>query len=213
MKTGLLLAGADGIESLAWEKSGGLLPAIAQHAASGEVLMLGFMNREALDATLVRGRAVFWSRSREALWEKGETSGNTLDVESVTADCDADTLLLKVRPQGPTCHTGAPRCFADPELPLAFLAELDGVITARKSASADSSYTASLFAEGLQRMAQKVGEEGVETALAANGETHELLDESADLLFHLMVLLQARDLDLAAVAARLRERHKANRGG
>ena len=202
------LQGADGIDTLAWEKGAGLLPAIAQHADTGEILMLGYMNREALAQTLARGRAVFWSRSRESLWEKGETSGNTLQVASVAADCDADTLLLMVRPKGPTCHTGAPSCFAVEQSPLSFLAELDGVIAGRKSASPESSYTASLFAEGLKRMAQKVGEEGVETALAADGDVDALLDESADLLFHLMVLLRARELDLAGVVARLRERHK-----
>jgi phosphoribosyl-ATP pyrophosphohydrolase/phosphoribosyl-AMP cyclohydrolase len=205
--------GADDIESLAWDKSGGLLPAIAQHAASGEVLMLAWMNREALRETFARKRAVFYSRSRARLWEKGETSGHTLQLLGVHVDCDRDTLLLLVDPVGPACHTGTATCFGDQPLsaaaPLAFLGTLGRIIAQRIAAGADGSYTAKLHAGGLRRMAQKVGEEGLEVALAATGEPDDaLLGEAADLLFHLEVLLQARGLALADVVRTLEARHR-----
>jgi phosphoribosyl-ATP pyrophosphohydrolase/phosphoribosyl-AMP cyclohydrolase len=202
------------IDALQWEKAGGLLPAIVQDAATGTVLMLGYMNREALDATLARGRVVFFSRSRQQLWEKGETSGNTLDLVSVVADCDADSLLVRANPVGPTCHRNTVSCFGDGAPPdsegLGFLTQLDQVIAARIAQSPEGSYTAKLYQQGIRRMAQKVGEEGVEVALAAqNADSAELVSESADLLFHLALLLRARDLSLDAVAAELAARHRA----
>jgi phosphoribosyl-ATP pyrophosphohydrolase/phosphoribosyl-AMP cyclohydrolase len=197
----------------------GLVPAIVQHELTGAVLMLGYMNREALAATLERGRAVFFSRSRSRLWEKGETSGHTLLVSRIRVDCDADTLLLSATAQGPVCHTGTVSCFGDGPFSagerLAFLASLAQVIDLRiaQGANADAppaSYTARLYASGLRRMAQKVGEEGLEVALAAVGEGDaQLLAESADLLFHLLVLLRARSLDLSQVVAELQRRHAA----
>ena len=186
------------IESLDWKKSGGMLPAIIQDAASEAVLMLGYMNREALEQTLQRGRVVFFSRTRDRLWEKGETSGNTLEVVSVVTDC----------------HRNTPSCFGDGALPradgLGFLAQLETVIASRIAQSPEGSYTAKLYGQGLKRMAQKVGEEGVEVALAAqSGDNRELVSESADLLFHLALLLRARDLSLDAVGAELAARHRA----
>jgi phosphoribosyl-AMP cyclohydrolase / phosphoribosyl-ATP pyrophosphohydrolase len=202
------------IDSLDWNKAGGLLPAIIQDAASEAVLMLGYMNREALEQTLQRGRVVFFSRSRNKLWEKGETSGNTLELVSVAADCDSDAVLVRVHPRGPTCHRNTPSCFGDGALPrsdgLGFLAQLETVIAARIAQNPEGSYTAKLYGQGLKRMAQKVGEEGVEVALAAqSGDNRELVSESADLLFHLALLLRARDLSLDAVGAELAARHKA----
>src|SRR5690606_19245132 len=174
----------DDIAGLAWNKADGLLPAIVQDAATGAVLMLAFMNAEALRATLQRGRAVFFSRSRQALWEKGETSGNTLDVVDVEADCDADTLLVRARPRGPTCHRNTVTCFGDGTPPggegSGFLAQLEGVIAARIAGNPEKSYTAKLHASGIRRMAQKVGEEGVDVALAAQGgSSEELVGEAA----------------------------------
>jgi len=204
----------DDISGLAWSKGDGLLPAIVQDATSGAVLMLAYMNAEALRETLTRGRAVFFSRSRQSLWEKGETSGNTLHVVDVEADCDADTLLVRARAQGPTCHRGTTTCFGD-GVPagaagIAFLAQLEQIIAARIADSPQSSYTAKLHASGMRRMAQKVGEEGVEVALAAQaGSDEELVGESADLLFHLALLLRARGLSLEAVVAELAGRHRA----
>jgi phosphoribosyl-ATP pyrophosphohydrolase/phosphoribosyl-AMP cyclohydrolase len=200
------------IEALAWDKGAGLLPAIVQHATSGAVLMLGFVNREALRATLERRRAVFYSRSRQVLWEKGETSGHTLQVLEVRQDCDHDTLLISALPAGPVCHTGTDTCFgtgaaSDGER-LAFIAELEQVIAERIGGSPEGSYTASLYARGVKRMAQKVGEEGLEVALAAAGEPDaQLIGEAADLVFHLLVLLQGRQLRFQAVVDELRERH------
>ncbi|MBU6379458.1 MAG: bifunctional phosphoribosyl-AMP cyclohydrolase/phosphoribosyl-ATP diphosphatase HisIE [Gammaproteobacteria bacterium] len=200
----------------------GLLPAVAQDVHSGEVLMLAWMNSSALQATLQRRRAVFWSRSRQRLWEKGETSGHTLELVACHADCDRDTLLLLVVPRGPACHTGTLTCFADGPLThagrLGFVAELETIIAGRIDAARQlesggasepaKSYTARLYAEGPKRIAQKVGEEGVETALAAvAGSDSELLSEAADLVYHLTVCLQARGLTLADVAAELRRRH------
>jgi len=204
------------IESLDWKKSGGLLPAIIQDAGSEAVLMLGYMNREALQETLSRRRVVFFSRTRDTLWEKGETSGNTLELVSVTSDCDSDALLVRVHPQGPTCHRNTTTCFGDGEPPraqgLGFLAQLEEVIASRIAQNPEGSYTAKLYAQGIKRMAQKVGEEGVEVALAAQaGDNPELVSEAADLLFHLALLLRARDLSLDAVGAELASRHKARR--
>jgi phosphoribosyl-ATP pyrophosphohydrolase/phosphoribosyl-AMP cyclohydrolase len=190
----------------------GLLPAIIQHADTGAVLMLGYMNAEALRLTQSRGRVVFYSRSRQCLWEKGETSGHTLNVDAIRTDCDADTLLITARPLGPTCHEGTSTCFGDAALSgatrLGFLAELAAVIEQRRGESPEHSYTARLFAGGPKRLAQKVGEEGVEVALAAVADSDaQLLSESADLLFHLMVLLRSRNLQLEDVVKVLAARH------
>ncbi len=200
------------ISRLDFAKGGGLLPVVVQHAGTGAVLMLGFMNAEALSATLERRRVVFFSRSRQRLWEKGETSGNALLLEDVRCDCDADTLLITAWPQGPVCHTGTRTCFGDEALTaaerLAFLAELERIVERRAAERPEGSYTARLLAEGPQRLAQKVGEEGLEVALAAVGETDEkVVAESADLLFHLLVLLRGRGLSLADVVRQLEARH------
>lgn len=208
---------ANDIPRLAWDKGGGLLPAVVQDADSGAVLMLAYMNAEALRETLSRGRAVFYSRSRQALWEKGETSGNTLHVVDVLADCDDDALLVRARPAGPTCHRNTTTCFGDGSVPCAggtgFLAQLEAVIAERIAQRPEDSYTAKLFAKGVKRMAQKVGEEGVEVALAAQaGDDAELVSESADLLFHLALLLKARGLSLSDVTSELAARHRARTG-
>ncbi len=200
------------LSRLDFAKGDGLLPAIIQHADTGAVLMLGYMNAAALEATTARGRVVFYSRSRRTLWEKGETSGHTLTVVAIRTDCDADTLLISARPLGPTCHEGTLTCFGDEALAgatrLGFLAQLALVIEQRITEAPEKSYTAKLFAGGPQRVAQKVGEEGVEVALAAVGQSDErLLSESADLLFHLMVLLRTRKLNLQQVVDELAARH------
>ena len=199
---------------------GRLLPAIAQDVDSGEVLMLAWMNPEALQLTLQRGRAVFWSRSRSALWEKGETSGNALALVACHTDCDRDTLLLLVRARGPACHQGTLTCFAGDALlqrepatsALSFVSQLESIVASRLAAAAPDSYTAKLASEGPKRLAQKVGEEGLETALAAaSGSDAEFIGEAADLLYHLTVALRARGLPLAAVDEELRRRHAARR--
>jgi phosphoribosyl-AMP cyclohydrolase / phosphoribosyl-ATP pyrophosphohydrolase len=204
------LKGLEDIDALDFAKGGGLLPAIVQDSATGRVLMLGYMNHESLAATLARGRVVFFSRSKRRLWEKGETSGHRLELVSVHSDCDRDALLISARPEGPTCHLGCDSCFGVPAGAPAFLAELERVIAHRLSADGADSYTARLVRQGIRRVAQKVGEEGVEVALAAaSGDSQELTAEAADLLYHLMVLLQARGVSLAAVAAELSARHAA----
>jgi len=202
--------------ALAWDKDAGLLPAIVQHARTGVVLMLGYMNREALRETLTGGRVVFYSRSRQRLWMKGESSGNVLDVVSVTPDCDNDTLLIQAEPSGPVCHRGTPTCFVD-QLPtaterFAFLTELESVIAQRLAERPEGSYTARLVAQGPARIAQKIGEEGVELALAAVlGDDREVVSETADLLYHVLLLVKSRNLSLAHVVAELESRHL-NRG-
>lgn len=207
---------ADDIDKLDWSKTGGLIPAVVQHAVTGAVLMLGYMNPEALRETLARGRVVFYSRTRSCLWEKGETSGHHLDVVSVSADCDRDALLVLVHPQGPVCHTGTPTCFAARPTTaaenLAFLVRLEAVIEQRIEEKPRGSYTARLCAAGPSRLAQKIGEEGVEVALAAAaGEDSRIVSESADLLYHLLLLLKSRDLSLRDVVQTLESRH--NHGG
>jgi phosphoribosyl-ATP pyrophosphohydrolase/phosphoribosyl-AMP cyclohydrolase len=202
------------IDTLDWAKGDGLIPGIVQDAQSEAVLMQGYFNRDSLRATLERGRVVFFSRSRQTLWEKGATSGNTLYLVSVAADCDNDCLLLRVRASGPACHRNTTTCFGDGYLPdsdgIGFLAKLEGIIETRVAERPAGSYTARLYAEGLRRMAQKVGEEGVEIALAAATEDDQtLINESADMLYHLALLLKARGLSLARVAAELAARHKA----
>jgi len=202
----------DDLRNLDFAKAGGLLPAIVQHADSGAVLMLGYMNADALRETLARRRVVFFSRSRQALWEKGETSGHTLDFVSARADCDRDTLLVTARPRGPVCHAGTATCFGDDPATkaetLAFLSQLESVIEQRIGERPDGSYTARLYAQGPKRIAQKVGEEGLEVALAAAAETDDkVVAESADLLFHLLVLLRSRGLALEQVVGELAARH------
>lgn len=183
------------IDALAWDKQGGLLPAIVQDAATLRVLMLGYMDRDALGATLASGRVTFFSRSRGRLWTKGESSGHVLELVSIEADCDDDTLLVQAHPRGPTCHLQRASCFA--AAPADELAELDALIARRAQERPEGSYTTRLFAGGVRRIAQKVGEEGVETALAAVvQEDAALLGEAADLLYHLTVLLRARGLSL-----------------
>lgn len=200
----------DNIDALAWDKMDNLLPCTVQDARSGKVLMLGYMDQEALKHTLTTQQVTFFSRSKQRLWTKGETSGNTLDLCSLSADCDQDALLALVAPQGPTCHTGKESCWFNGEVADAtFIADLERLLGNRKSADPDSSYTAKLYAKGIKRIAQKVGEEGVETALAATvRDLDELKNESADLIYHLLVLLQASDLSLTDVVGILRERHR-----
>ena len=194
---------------LDFEKSGGLIPAIVQHADSGEVLMLGYMNRDALGATHEKQLVTFWSRTKKRLWTKGETSGDVLRLVSIAADCDRDALLVSARPAGPTCHLGTASCFGDAPGPdTAFIGALQHIVAERAQADPSESYTAKLLAKGVLKCAQKVGEEGVETALAGAAEDDTaLLNEAADLVFHLSVLLKARGLTLGEVAAILKDRH------
>lgn len=198
-----------GISNLAWEKMDNLLPCIVQNAKSGKVLMQGFMDPDALRVTLETGKVTFFSRSKQRLWTKGESSGHTLDLVDISADCDQDSLLVLVHPNGPTCHKGTESCWAEAASPeMTFVAELEQLLADRKEADPESSYTASLYAKGIKRIAQKVGEEGVETALAATvQDLDELKNESADLLYHLIVLLSASNLSLSDVIAVLRARH------
>jgi phosphoribosyl-ATP pyrophosphohydrolase/phosphoribosyl-AMP cyclohydrolase len=201
------------IDSLAWDKGDGLLPAIVQDADSGTVLMLGYVNRESLRATLTDKRVTFFSRSKNRLWTKGETSGHFLEVVSVQADCDQDALLITADPKGPTCHTGAKSCFGEvltDAQGVSFLTRLEAVIAQRVRDRPDGSYTARLWSEGPTRIAQKVGEEGVEVALAAVTQPDDrLIGESADLLFHLALLLKSRNLSLADAVKELEQRHRA----
>ncbi|MDO1558575.1 bifunctional phosphoribosyl-AMP cyclohydrolase/phosphoribosyl-ATP diphosphatase HisIE [Brevundimonas sp. 2R-24] len=197
------------LDRLDWDKSAdGLLPAVVQDAATLQVLMQAWMNRDALAETLESGEATFWSRSRQARWRKGESSGNRLRLVEVLADCDADSLLVSVRPAGPTCHEGLTSCFGEENAPgLGWLARLEQIIASRRGGDESASYTARLLAEGPMRIAQKVGEEGVEVALAGvAGADRRLVEEAADLLFHLQVLLCARDMTFEAVTDELRRR-------
>jgi phosphoribosyl-AMP cyclohydrolase / phosphoribosyl-ATP pyrophosphohydrolase len=198
-----------------WEKMQGLVPAIIQDADSGAVLMMGYMNREALAATQTTGRVTFWSRSKGRLWTKGESSGHSLEVRSIAVDCDQDTLLVLVEPKGPACHLGtntcwgadAPRSLAED---LAFLGKLEHIVAQRIATRPEGSYTAKLLDLGMTRMAQKVGEEGLELALAAVAQSdREVIGEAADLLFHTVLLLKAKGLSLAQVVGELRCRHNA----
>jgi phosphoribosyl-ATP pyrophosphohydrolase/phosphoribosyl-AMP cyclohydrolase len=215
MKAGSPLHLAD-IDTLDFAKADGLLPAVIQHADTGAVLMVGYMNREALRETLSRGHVVFFSRSKQRLWEKGETSGHFLELEQIRTDCDRDALLVTARPLGPVCHEGTATCFGDEAVTkgerLAFLSALEGVIEQRIAESPQGSYTARLFADGPKRIAQKVGEEGIEVALAAVVETDDkVVSESADLVFHLLVLLRSRGLSFQSVVAELQSRHATSR--
>lgn len=200
-------------DSLDFAKGNGLLPAIIQDADNYQVLMLGYMNKEALETTLKKGRVTFYSRSKERLWTKGETSENYLDLVDIQQDCDDDTLLVLARPQGPTCHTGHQSCFFQkdftPENNLRFLVKLEALIQSRKKELPEDSYTASLFQDGIDEIAQKVGEEAVETILESKNDNPEAFkDEVSDLLYHLLVLLVEKDFTLAQIAERLEERHK-----
>nr|WP_257469507.1 bifunctional phosphoribosyl-AMP cyclohydrolase/phosphoribosyl-ATP diphosphatase HisIE [Pantoea allii] len=194
---------------LDWEKTQGMMPVIVQHSVSGEVLMHGYMNQDALKKTLQDGNVTFFSRTKNRLWTKGETSGHFLQVVSITPDCDNDTLLVLANPIGPTCHLGTSSCFSPAAPDWTFLYQLEQLLVSRKSADPDSSYTAKLYASGTKRIAQKVGEEGVETALAATvNDREELTNEASDLIYHLLVLLQDQALDFSTIISNLRARHK-----
>ena len=201
------------VATVDFSKGEGLVPAIVQDADTGAVLMLAYMNREALEQTLARKRAVFYSRSKQRLWEKGETTGHTLDVVDVASDCDNDTLLVTARPRGPACHNGTLTCFGDEPRSgasaISFLARLERVVEQRATEKPEASYTARLLEKGISRVAQKVGEEGVELALAGVNESEQkVVEESADLLFHLLVLLRARGVPLSRVVRELETRHR-----
>ncbi|KTD25226.1 MULTISPECIES: bifunctional phosphoribosyl-AMP cyclohydrolase/phosphoribosyl-ATP diphosphatase HisIE [Legionella] len=197
------------IEQLDWQKMNGLIPAIVQHANSGEVLMLGYMNREALQMTLQREQVTFYSRSKQRLWTKGESSSHFMRLKAIATDCDGDSLLIQVIPEGPACHLGFTSCFQPGIVTtLGFIDHLIKLIQNRAKERNTSSYTAQLLASGINRCAQKVGEEAVETVIAA--VTHnrdELLNEAADLVFHLLVMLQACELSFYELLACLQERH------
>lgn len=202
----------ENVDLLDFDKGGGLIPALVQHARGGGVLMLGYMNRAALIETLTRKRVVFFSRARGRLWEKGETSGHSLELEEIRRDCDSDTLLVLAYPKGPVCHTGRDSCFGNAASigndSHALLATLEGVIDDRYANRPEGSYTAKLLSAGLRRVAQKVGEEGLEVALAATGgNQQELVHEAADLIYHLLVLLRVRDVKLEQVLRELESRH------
>ncbi|EKO3589347.1 bifunctional phosphoribosyl-AMP cyclohydrolase/phosphoribosyl-ATP diphosphatase HisIE [Vibrio metschnikovii] len=200
------------VERIDWQKVNGLIPAIVQDFDSSQVLMMGYMNPEALEVTLTTKQVTFYSRSKQRLWTKGETSGHVLHLRNLALDCDQDTLLVKVNPIGPTCHTGTTTCWdgdSQEESQMVWLHQLEQLLAARQSADPESSYTASLYASGTKRIAQKVGEEGVEVALAAaTGDKAELISESADLIYHLLVLLQDQGLALSDVIDKLKQRHQ-----
>jgi phosphoribosyl-ATP pyrophosphohydrolase/phosphoribosyl-AMP cyclohydrolase len=199
-------------ERIDWQKVDGLVPAIVQDFVSSQVLMMGYMNPEALEKTNQTGQVTFYSRTKQRLWTKGESSGNVLQLVNISLDCDNDTLLVKVNPIGPTCHTGTTTCWdGDPqqESQMVWLHQLEQLLAERKHADPESSYTASLYGRGTKRISQKVGEEGVEVALAAtSGDKAELVCESADLIYHLLVLLQDQGMSLSTVIDKLKERHK-----
>ena len=195
---------------LDFQKSGGLIPAIIQDAKTGKVLMLGYMNEESLKRTEETGKVTFYSRSKDRLWTKGEESGNFLHLVSIAPDCDNDTLLVKVNPEGPTCHTGADTCWNEEnKTDIAFLAYLQNFIKKRYDEMPEGSYTTTLFRKGINRMAQKVGEEAVETVIeATNGTEEGFLYEASDLMFHLIVLLTSKGYSLTDIAKELEKRHK-----
>ncbi len=205
-----MLVTTENIAQLAWQKMDELLPAIIQHHKTGAILMQGFMNIDALEHTLNSGKATFFSRSKNRLWCKGETSGNYLQVKQVLADCDADSLLIACQPLGATCHLGTESCFPEQKLTQQnFLSQLEQIIASRQDEPPEQSYTARLLASGTTKIAQKVGEEGVEVALAAVAETKDdLLGECADLLYHSLVLLNNKDIHLSEVMAVLQQRHQ-----
>ena len=196
--------------TLDFEKMGGLIPAIIQDNNTNKVLMLGFMNEEALEQTLSSGKVTFFSRTKNRLWMKGETSGNTLSVVSITPDCDNDTLLIKAIPAGPVCHLGTDTCFGEKnEEDIMFLKYLQNFIERRRHEMPEGSYTTTLFQKGINRMAQKVGEEAVETVIeATNGTEDRLIYEASDLIYHLIVLLTSKGLRIDDLARELKKRHK-----
>ncbi|NNF15132.1 MAG: bifunctional phosphoribosyl-AMP cyclohydrolase/phosphoribosyl-ATP diphosphatase HisIE [Gammaproteobacteria bacterium] len=198
-----------------WKKCNGMVPAVVCHSVNGKVLMVAWCNRQALDKTLATRQVTFFSRSRNELWTKGATSGNTLKLTSIHSDCDNDTLLIEALPAGPVCHTGKDSCFDSlvPMTGFGFLGELEALIEKRKArANVTESYTARLFAKGVAKIAQKVGEEGVEVAIAGvQDDATALTNESADLLYHLLVLLAEREIPLDKVVAALRERHQVHK--
>lgn len=199
----------DLVEKIDWQKVEGMVPAIVQDTATKQTLMLGFMNREALEKTLETKQVTFFSRTRQELWTKGESSGNYLFLDRVYLDCDSDTLLVLVKPVGPTCHTGSVSCFdGDAASPVSFLSELSNLISERNRARPQGSYTTHLFESGRSRISQKVGEEGVELALAhMKDDKDEMLNEASDLIFHTMVLLENAGLSLDQVCEVLKSRH------
>lgn len=199
------------INSLDFEKGDGLIPAIIQNVYNFQVLMLGYMSKEAIEKTLEEERVTFFSRSKQRLWTKGETSGNYLDVVDIQQDCDDDTLLILAKPNGPTCHTGEESCFHQkdfqPAKNLTFLNDLEELIISRKKEMPEGSYTTSLFNEGIDKIAQKVGEEAVETVIEAKNENHSLVDEVSDLIYHLLVLLVEKGVPLQKIVQNLEKRH------
>jgi phosphoribosyl-ATP pyrophosphohydrolase/phosphoribosyl-AMP cyclohydrolase len=201
------------MKDLDFTKGDGLIPAIVQDSQTNQVLMLGYMNQQALDETNKTGKVTFFSRSKQRLWTKGETSGNFLELDSITGDCDGDTLLVKARPLGPTCHLGHDTCFQTKNISTTteFLEKLQRIIHDRKTNAPEGSYTAQLFASGINKIAQKVGEEAVEVVIEAKETaTDKLKEETADLLFHLLVLLEEKEVELSEVVAVLRARHQTN---
>lgn len=191
-----------------FEKSGGLVPVIIQHAGTLQVLMLGYMNEEALEKTKNEGKVTFYSRSKQRLWTKGESSGNYLTVEEILTDCDNDTLLIKAYPEGPTCHTGSTSCFRE-ETAKGFVYDLEKVIEQRITENPEGSYTARLFSRGVNKVAQKVGEEAVELVIESKDDNLDLFrNEAADLLYHYLILLKTKNLKLEDIEAVLKERHK-----
>jgi phosphoribosyl-ATP pyrophosphohydrolase/phosphoribosyl-AMP cyclohydrolase len=198
------------MKEIDFEKMGGLVPAIVQDDRTGRVLMLGYMNREAYDKTLATGLVTFFSRSRQQLWTKGETSGNLLHLKSMAVDCDGDALLVKATPVGPVCHTGTDTCWGETNVasPLQFLTELQDFIERRHEEMPEGSYTTSLFRDGLNRIAQKVGEEALEAVIeATNGTNERLIYECSDMFYHLIVLLTSKGLRIEDIARELQERH------
>ena len=196
--------------SIDFEKMNGLVPAIIQDNTTRNVLMLGYMNREAFEKTLATGKVTFWSRSRNCLWTKGETSGNFLNLVDIKVDCDNDTLLVRVNPTGPACHLGTDTCWGETNdaNPLLFLTELQDFINKRHEEMPEGSYTTSLFKDGLNRMAQKVGEEALEAVIeATNGTNDRLIYEASDMFYHLIVLLTSKGLRIEDIAKELKERH------
>ncbi len=196
-----------------FEKQGGLVPAIVQDNVTKNVLMLGYMNKEAYETTIATGKVTFWSRSRKCLWTKGETSGNYMDLVSIKSDCDNDTLLVKVNPHGPACHLGTDTCWGETNEsnPLLFLTELQDFINKRHEEMPEGSYTTSLFKDGLNRMAQKVGEEALEAVIeATNGTNERLVYEASDMFYHLIVLLASKGLRIEDIAKELQTRHNPN---
>jgi len=197
------------MKALDFTKFDGLLPAVIQDAQTDKVLMVGFMNAEALSATRASGQVTFYSRSKSRLWTKGETSGNFLEVVAIIPDCDDDTLLIKANPKGPTCHTGTDTCFGETnEDPTKFIKYLEGVISLRKKSARDESYTADLFHKGINKIAQKVGEEAVELVIEAKDDDQALfIGEAADLFYHYLVLLEAKEIPFKMIIDELKERH------